>query len=316
MRKVAFYTLKVAVAGGLLYWLFHRGDIGEDVLSRAAAGPWDIGMVLVLQGAILVLSIVRLRWLLGAVGVSATLGDTARYTFIGLFIALLGPGAAVGDTVKTVYLARGSSRKTETVLAVVVDRLMGFMGLVLLAFAGLLFNLPLFLAGRFRPVMYAVGVAAGVCGVILLFLLIRPGRRVVPGEKGWFARFREAVDLYRNRPGTLGMCLLISLAVHVMVVISFLFLGRALGEASVGFGKAATLVPVGLALNSLGPFGGIGVGEAAFKTIYKLAGSTLGGDVCFLYHVLFLIWGLAGMVVFLVTPMPAGTLKEAGQRQP
>ena len=60
-------------------------------------------------------------------------GATILLGFIGMVFNLVIPGAVGGDLIKAAYLVRMRIRKTQAIASMVIDRILGLMGLFILA---------------------------------------------------------------------------------------------------------------------------------------------------------------------------------------
>ena len=75
------------------------------------------------------------RWyvLVRAQELPFSLIDAVRLGFIGQFFSAFLPGSVGGDLVKAGFLAREQSRRTVAIATIVLDRVLGLMGLLFLA---------------------------------------------------------------------------------------------------------------------------------------------------------------------------------------
>jgi hypothetical protein len=83
--------------------------------------------------AALVLTFFRWYLLVRALDLPFRFRDALRLGFIGNVFNLVIPGAVGGDVIKGAFLCREQSRKTQAVASMVIDRLVGLIGLFLLA---------------------------------------------------------------------------------------------------------------------------------------------------------------------------------------
>jgi len=77
--------------------------------------------------------IIRWKLYVKALGIEASNLKISRFFFIGLFGNLFLPSAIGGDVIKTVGLCSNSSQKPAVVASVLLDRLSGFAGMVVVA---------------------------------------------------------------------------------------------------------------------------------------------------------------------------------------
>ncbi len=92
-------------------------------------------LVLGLMVVSLLYPILMVRWwlLMRARGMSVSLWKAFRLTMVGNFFNFCLPGTTGGDLVKAYYAAKGSDRRADAVMSVIVDRVCGLMGLLVLA---------------------------------------------------------------------------------------------------------------------------------------------------------------------------------------
>ena len=220
----------------------------------------------------------RWRLLMRAVDLEMPLGRATRLTFIGSFFNMAIPGATGGDVVKAYYAAKATGRGTRAVLSVFVDRIVGLLGLVVLAGLVLLVAPP---QEGYGPARIIVGVVLGL-SIVGIGVLATPALRRLFGVgkllgmlpfQALLAEVRAALALYRNRPGPLIVALVVSVFNHAVAAFGVWLLAGALEIEGLGLGMALALVPVAnlFAAIPLLP-GGWGVGEVAFAYLFGQVG--------------------------------------------
>jgi uncharacterized protein (TIRG00374 family) len=250
------------------------------------------------------------RWwrLLALVGCRTSWLNAWRLTFLGTFFNLVVPGLTGGDVVKGVIVAHENpGRRSEALVSVVVDRLIGIVALAVLALAVILCSGDAFAELRL-PVLLFVGaaVAGAACYVS------RPLRRLVRFD-ALLARLPfsdklraldQAVLTYGSRPPEIALAFAVSLMNHALVTLGFVALGRAFAVSGVSLREYFVLVPIGNMVTAL-PLapGGWGLGEATFKMLFEMSGGegSLGVAVSVTFRLCQLVYGLVGGV-FLLLP--------------
>lgn len=276
--------------------------------------PAAFGLSLVFMGGTLLLGILRWRMALRVHGLELPLGRTAEISLVAQFFNSFMLGSTGGDLIKAYYAARETRhKKAEAVVTVVVDRLIGLWSMLLFAGVMLLFHLPLLMTHE------ALGVTAAVilamlsgCSVVAVLAfwggLSRrwPGtrhflRRLPRGE--WLEKLLESCREFGRAPGFLFKALGLSMLLNVVCVAQYWALGEGLG-LKVSPSLYLLLVPMIICIAAL-PItpSGLGVRENLF--VLLLSGPAIGApsttalSLSLLAYAGFLIWSLAGGVVYV-----------------
>lgn len=288
-------SLRVALGIALVLWVVSRSG-GWSSLRVIANSPWVLsGMALLaLVGG--VVEAIRLRCLLQAQGMPVTLRHSARLVAAGTFFGLALPGGTGGDLAKLYYLAtEHRSRAPEVALVLIVDRGMGFLSM-LIAILGLALLQPSRVAsqGTVQAAVAAVGIAVLVSAALaaaatsprLHAALARRSRFARTAVGGLFVRLMDALSAFRRQRAQLLLAFVVSLAGQGLLVSMFL-LGGVVIMPGVDPAVIAFLSLVGMVANAVPVTpGGLGVGEAAFASLFALAGIDGGAR-------LMLAWRLA-----------------------
>jgi uncharacterized protein (TIRG00374 family) len=241
---------------------------------NASIGLLPFALALIFLGNLI--AVYRWHLLLQGAGLGISFGHSFSYTFIGTFFNNIMPGLTGGDLVKAVYIARHHpKRKTEAIITVLLDRVLGITGLALVAGLVIPFNLERY--GEVAPWIF------GLLGFVALFGCMFFSRRVRSMLKvggvvsklpfnDLVRKIDQAVFLYRFRQRLLLVSLLLSMVVHLVVIGGIGVMGVALG-LDVPFATYFAVVPIGLIAMAL-PIApsGWGVGEAAFVFFWGTVG--------------------------------------------
>src|ERR1700719_4800032 len=135
MKKAVIRTFQAVFTIAILIWLFHdpekRAQMA-DAISKADRTWLLIGLPVALIGE--VANIVRWQILMRVQGMYMSWRRATMLFFVGLFFNLFMPGYTGGDFARLYYLMREfPDKKKESVLTVVMDRLIGMAALVLTA---------------------------------------------------------------------------------------------------------------------------------------------------------------------------------------
>jgi uncharacterized membrane protein YbhN (UPF0104 family) len=250
-----------------------------------------------------------LRWwrLLIAAGCRARPFQSLRLTLLGMFFNIVVPGLTGGDVIKAVLVARENpGKKTEAVISVFVDRIIGI--LVLAGIAAVV----IVASGNpaFDPIRAPV-IGATIAGVGGALVYVNGSLRrwigldrvlaKLPGG-ALFAKVDSAVVVYAKHPWELLGALVCSIGNHLCVVLGVLAIGRAFGDTvrALDYFVAVPVANIATAL-PLSP-GGWGLGEAVFGTLWEMPGgsASLGIATSVTFRLLLLSFGLIGGLFLLV----------------
>lgn len=269
-----------------------KGSPGlRDLLQGPIAWEWLLACLILIVVASS-LQIVRWYLLVRSLNIPFTLWRAFQLGLLGLFGNTFLPGAVGGDFLKAYFLAKGSpGQRTAAVSTVLMDRGMGLFGMIL--FAAVLGSIAWAIGdARFlanADLQWMVKVTAAIAGgSILGFLLLGflPQRRVdrfahwlrsLPKVGFMIANLWYAVWEFRQHMRVMGYGVVLSAAAHFALVFTFYAAAQVFPPEHPETDLATlpelmVIAPIGFIAQAL-PLapGGVGVGEAAFAGLYRLA---------------------------------------------
>ncbi|MEM9915131.1 MAG: lysylphosphatidylglycerol synthase transmembrane domain-containing protein [Planctomycetota bacterium] len=267
--------LLIAAGVGYIVWMVQWQDTqvltdqGETVtqpgmvsLVKSAELGWLFGGLAVLS---LVFPLQAVRWwmLLRCRGMNVSLRSTFKLVMVGLFFNFCVPiGANGGDVAKAYGAARGiktPSSTTQAIISVLMDRVAGMLGMILLAgVAGLLIGddpvgrkITLFAWAALGMIVVGVG--------LYLWPVTRKWLGVTTLTRfGLFEKIDDAVTGYRHHGGIVLGTVAISLPVHLSAVVAIAMAGYAVGVPTPWITLIAVL-PVVLLVGAM-PVSFLGIG--------------------------------------------------------
>jgi len=303
-----FTALRIALGVALLWYLGSSGAIEwPALLGLARAWPITLLAFLILLADVVVTAS-RLTVLMRARQIDLSVAGATRLALIGNFFSSCLPGSAGGDVVRIYYATEGQiGRRTEVATVILLDRAVGLFALLIwpllvVPFAPqLLADVPavtplLMGAGLFAAVLLAGFLAA--CSSVVKARLFNPLFARLPfGTHA--ADVLETVHAYRRHPKAMLAAVGISLLAHTMSVAVTILCIAAATQSGVTWAMAV-LIPVGHLANTvpLTP-GGLGIGEAAFDTLFSMAGLTGGAEGLLGWRLLTIVSSLAGLAFYL-----------------
>jgi hypothetical protein len=288
------FAAKLAVSGGLLWFLAANFDIGA---SAARLRDVDIGYLLVAAGvfvAILANNTLRWRTVMRAIDAVLPLWQSVQILYIGVFFNQTLPSSVGGDAVRMILARKHGLTLQGAVNGVMLERVVNVFGLILLVVATQPFLLARIADNPAKFVFPALA-AVAVAGIVFLMLLDR-----VPERYRRWALVRGAANLAGDTRrlflapvralaavgfGILGMVLL-SLMVY--------FLAQSLGIGVSPIDCLVLVPPVMLIASIPISIAGWGLRETAMVAAFGFVG-VAEGDA----FVLSLLFGLAGIVAAL-----------------
>lgn len=308
--KALMNTVKVILAVVLLVIVIREVD-WRDVRDRLVRLQWWwFVLALALQWVVIAIGNHRLQILLRVLQVPLGYWRTLKYNCIGYFFNLAFPGGTGGDVVKVFYVAREAPGRGAAVLtAILLDRVMGLLAVVMIAAGALLFTarrVPAF--QQFLPL--TIGLLAGAGVFVGLLLTKNHWKRYKWWNivDRWTPRFVRhmvrAMYEYRHHGLTVLVALIESLVLQlIMCVIAWCF-GRAL-ELRMAWYLYFIIFPV-LTLVMTIPVtpSGLGVTEGAaawcFRQVLGTGGGAAGIAFMLLLRLTILSMALAGFFCWIM----------------
>jgi uncharacterized protein (TIRG00374 family) len=297
-------VLRTLFALGLVAYLTLSGVIDWSALLLLAENWILSGAAFGLLCLVSLLVSIRLTLLLGAQGFRLPLSAALRLSLIGgLFSAFL-PGAAGGDIARMYLAARPNpGRRTELVTVIALDRFVGLLSVLAIPIlVGFWLKASVtdshFIVVRGLLLSAALGFTAGVLAILscwserLRVLMTSLLARIRLAEHG--ERLFQTISAYREKPGTLISAFVLSVFTQIAVVAALVLLVMATGGSAITWAMIL-VIPFGHLANAL-PFtpGGLGVGEAAFATLFASVGAAGGAEAILAWRVLTSLLDLAG----------------------
>ncbi|MDO8489235.1 MAG: lysylphosphatidylglycerol synthase transmembrane domain-containing protein [Candidatus Omnitrophota bacterium] len=303
--------LRIGVSILLLVLLFKFNKIDLQVLIN------DIRYTdkRLLTGGFLLLLFVYflgfLRWkmLLKAVGITIPLKKLISSFSGGVFFSIFLPSTIGGDLVRAADLVEHTKKAKEVIATVFLDRLSGYIGLVLVVLPALLFGRNLVLD---KVVFTSVSVIITllVIGLLVLFnnaiyyritkWLSSPGAGKI---KETIKNMHQEIHVFRDHKKMIILNLLISFIIQLVGPVSVYFIGLSLG-IKVNFIYFLIFLPIISAVTLLPiAIGGLGLREGLFVVYFAKAGvvKQLALAMSLLSFSFTVFYGAIGGLIYVLT---------------
>lgn len=309
-NKRLINTIKIVLAVVLLAMVIREVD-WRDVRNRLAELCWWWFVVaLALQWVVIAIGNHRLQILLRALQIRLGYWRTLKYNCIGYFFNLAFPGGTGGDVVKVFYVAREApGRAAVVVTAILLDRAMGLVAVILIAAGALVMTMHTLPA--FRPLLPWTGLllALSVAAVGLVMTKNYWKRyawwRVVERSTPQFVRqMVRAMYEYRSHKMVVLLALVESVTLQLMMCVLAWCFGRAL-QLEMAWQLYFIIFPV-LTLVLTIPItpSGLGITEGAaawcFKRILGSGGGSAGIAFMLLLRLTMISMAIAGFFCWVM----------------
>lgn len=314
LKKTALTLLQIVVTVLLLWFVFR--DPAKRAEMAHALGHADVGWLLAglaAYGVVELLSAIRWQWLLRVQSIDLSWSRVLLLTLIGVFFNFFIPGGTGGDVVKIFYLLKETpGQKSLALLSVLVDRIIGLLGLALLA-AILIGARWSWLTSTPETAQYVwpgiIILVFTVGGIHFSWMVSRRGLvHKLPARfpgRDKLAEFALAYTLYGRGWRTSLAGLALSVAAHLAFFGVFYCAGRALAHDGIRlptYGELSVIMPIVNVLSAMPiSLGGLGVREGLFQVfLNQLCGVSEAVAVVMSStgYFLMLIWGVVGGLLY------------------
>ncbi len=310
-KKILAVFLRVGISAILLVLLFkfNKIDLHKLLIDIKGADKVLLAVGFLIFFIVYLLGFLRWQMLLKSAGINIPLKRLAISFSGGVFFSIFLPSTIGGDLVRAADLA-GHTQKTKEVIATVfLDRLSGYIGLVIVVILALLFAKGMV---EDKVVLSSVIVIIAVLALVILVLfnsfiysritkfLSTPGAgRIKEMIKG----LHHEIHIFRNHRKMILGNLFISFMIQVIAPVSVYFIALSLGIQIdliyyfifLPIIGAITLLPVAI--------GGLGLRESLFVVYFAKAGvvKQLAIAMSLLSFAFIIIYGALGGLIYVLT---------------
>lgn len=314
MKSFLIGFIKLAIASGLIGYLVYNGSldfkqlsilISDPVVGLAAIGHWLIGPA--------ILGALRWRLILQASGFQISAKRAISLQLMGFFFNTAMPGAVGGDLVKVLYVIKENdgNGKTQAMMSVMLDRILGMVSIFVIGLVCLLSNSHL---RTNNAVTYQsfVTIIASVCICAALFFIaaLVEYKKEDPFEmllSKNIIGFRVLLKIYRgirqfrkNKATLLG-CFFLSICLQLMAIGYFYVISyKLVPQDNPSYWSIASVFPLGILTIAL-PIspGGLGVGHVAFEKLLTFVGISNGAGIFNIYLLSQIALNLIGAIPYV-----------------
>lgn len=309
LKRILSIFLRISISVALLIFLFNRVDKKSlfEIIQHADKSILFWAFFVFFFNYLFCL--VRWIMLLNAVDIHLPLSRVIISFSGGIFFNLFLPSAIGGDLMRSIDLAAHTKKPREIVATVILDRISGFVGLVILIFSSLAIGWDLV---QDRTVLLSVFIIMLLLSIILLILfnnsiysainklLTNPNAgRIRKAIKS----LHEEMHVFRHKKAEVVKNLFVSVLIQANTPLTFYLIALSIGLKIkivyffifLPIVGAITMLPISL--------GGLGLRDAA--TIYFFAKAGVSRDSAFAMSLLnfsfILVYGAIGGLIYVLT---------------
>ncbi len=304
-------VLRFVVSLGLLLvliWIMRKD--AREILGILKGSNKVLILLVVFINMLLTIAVAyRLKLLLSGQKILLSIKDAVHLTFIGYFFNSFLPTAIGGDIAKAYYVSKKTNNKVASYAAVLADRILGLIAILLIALVGLIF-IGKSLDNKF--IVWMVPVVFLLTAAIIAILLKKNNiaAKASSGKSGMFYTIKEkllklytAINLYRNNPALLVKGMALSLGLQTISIFSIYLFILCIG-GDIPLFRLFLIIPLVWAVSMLPSLNGLGVREGAFVYFLK---SYIGPEKAFTVSLLWLglimLYSIIGGLFQLLYPV-------------
>ena len=283
MHSTIKLILKLVFAFAIIGWLFKSGKLDFSLIQQSISNGYNwlfCILILIAQDAI---SGIRWRWLLMLNSKEEfPYPSMVKITWIGLFFNSFLPGAVTGDFIKLLYVKDLDPKmsKTYLVTSVLMDRILGLMGLLcIMGTASLIFYSELVTISKQMEYLLHINLLLFSGAIGVLTFLFAPQRlqqkllnisELIPiiGKK--VHKTLSSVWIIGQNKRVLLQCLLLSVVLQILNFAAFYVISSPFYTSEIPFKYIVTLIPIGFMFVAV-PISpaGLGVGHVVFERLFS-----------------------------------------------
>lgn len=319
-KRSLFSSLKWLFSILVLVVLVKSGKLSLSDLAQFFKSP-ETALACFIVGCIQVSgTFYRWKMLLKSQGAELSYPEAFKLGMLGQFFSAIIPGTVGGDLVKAVYVAKRFPKiKGPAVSTLVLDRVTGLMGMILLATIAFVVGYPNLgqLPEKSRKIVEVMGLSLSAGTVVICLFLASLGLwgKKLPTfdetkiESKILKKVVKLYDVflgYRNHVGVLWKAVLMSTALHTLTVLALFLAATAIfgpgpwGQMSTAFFVLAGILGMSSLAVPIAP-GGLGVGQVAFAALFVAVGApgaAFGAAIITAQQLCGFTWNLLGVFFF------------------
>jgi conserved hypothetical protein len=308
----------VSVAFILLLLYMMRGKYPEILKAFASTKVPIFLIALLLFASAAFVGSIRLKLLIEAQGIPVTLKEAVSLTFIGYFFNNFLPTAIGGDVMKAYYLSKKTDKKTGAYASIFVDRVVGLLTMIFMAFLALFFVEEGVVDPTIKYMIYAITLASIISIVVMtnkrlaqrfsfLFFMINPIK-----EK--LKKIYDVIHQYQYQKTLMLKSFLISFVSQAFFFMSLGMIAMSIGSR-IPIRDLFIKMPIVSIMSLLPSINGLGLRESSTVILF---GPIIGTDKAFAMSILWLLVllciSVTGGLIYAFSPQFKIKMNEIAER--
>ena len=306
LKNIFTFIFPCFLSLALLEWLYvtidfkHMWEVvrGADMRYMSAAG--------LIFFSINFLILWRWRILMKAVGLKAKRLTCARWFFIGLFCSLFPISPVGSDVIRGLGLAKETGHKPKVFASIVLDRLSGFAGIVILAAVAFFFGRALVANKLVIIAIASMSIVSGAIVILLfshrIFSFACRAFATWPKLKDSLMRLHFDIVLLKGKQKPGWESILISIGAQIILAIEFYLTAKGMHQ-NIALVYFIIFSPIVCVVTSLPSIGGLGFREISWVSLLFLVGVSkdVAGGLSLINSAFTIISGLLGGLLYVTT---------------
>ena len=306
LKNVLSTLLPCFLSLALLAWLFYTVDYKQMWQTIKGSDMRYMSLAAIIFFLINFLIIWRWQILMKAVGLKAKRMSSMRWFFLGLFCSNFPISTVGSDVIRGLGLAKETGHKSKVFASIVLDRLSGFAGIVILAAAAFFFGHGIITNKLVIIAIVTMSIVSGAIVIVLfshrIFSFACKAFAAWPKVKESLMRLHYDIVLLKGKQKKGWESIIISIAAQIVLAIEFYLSAKGM-HLNISLVYFIIFSPIVCVVTSLPSIGGAGFREIGWVSLLSLV--HVHGDSAFglsLINSAFgIIVGLLGGLFYVTT---------------
>jgi len=308
MKKTIFTIFRAVISIALIVILLYimRGNYSLIMGALKSTSPIIFALAFLAFVTAISIASMRLKFIISIQQIPITFTESFSLTFIGYFFNNFLPTAIGGDVVKAYYLSKNTHHKMSAYTSIFVDRVMGLVTMMFMAFIALLFAKSGIIDEKLKYAIYAVTLCS--LAVIVLAMNKKVAKKFAailfflkPFEDK-LSKAYNVIHKYKHHNTLMAQSFLMSILSQLFYFLSFGILAWSIGSCIPPM-EIFIRTPLVSALSLLPSINGLGLREGSTVMLFgPIIGKTNAFAVSILWLALLLMISVIGGIIYGLSP--------------